>query len=76
MKRVWSILNGFAAIIGWSMIALLLVALITGKEPVIYLADPAWDEEDWEKLLEEIEEEGSSEKESEEEGEEEEGNQE
>ncbi len=75
MKRIWSVLNGFAAIIGWSMIALLVVALITGKEPVIYLADPAWDEEDWEKLLEEIEEEESSEK-SEQEGEEEGGNQE
>ena len=75
MKRIWSILNGFAAIIGWSMIALLVIALITGKEPVLYLADPAWDEEDWEKLLEEIEEEESSEG-SEQEGEEESGNQE
>lgn len=57
IKKMCSILNAIAAIIGWAFIGLIVVAIITGKEPVIYLADPAWDEEDWEKLLEELEEE-------------------
>jgi len=57
IKKICSVLNAIAAVIGWAFIGLIVVALITGKEPVIYLADPAWDEEDWEKLLEELEEE-------------------
>jgi len=57
IKKTCSVLNAVAAGIGWAFIGLIVVALITGKEPVIYLADPAWDEEDWEKLLEELEEE-------------------
>ena len=57
VKRLFGFVNAIAAIVGWMFIGLLAVAFITGKEPVIYLADPAWDEEDWEKLLEEIEKE-------------------
>ena len=57
IRKICSVLNAIASIIGWAFIGLIVVALITGKEPVIYLADPAWDEEDWEKLLEELEEE-------------------
>ncbi|NOZ92867.1 MAG: hypothetical protein GXO59_06355, partial [Dictyoglomi bacterium] len=57
IKKMFGFVNGIAALVGWMFIGLLVVAFITGKEPVIYLADPAWDEEDWEKLLEEIEKE-------------------
>ncbi len=57
IKKVLGLANMMAAVVGWMFIGLLVVAFITGKEPVIYLADPAWDEEDWEKLLEEIEKE-------------------
>ncbi len=77
LKKLFGFANAIAAFFGWLFIGLLVVAFITGKEPVIYLADPAWDEEDWEKLLEEIEkEEGSFSEESEEEKEDEEGDEE